>query len=59
MATALQGKLPIIAVGGIMSGSDAADKIQAGAELVQIYSGFIYRGPELIKESLESIAAID
>lgn len=56
LAQALQGKLPIIGVGGIMSGQDAADKIAAGASLVQIYSGFIYRGPKLIKQCVESIA---
>ncbi len=43
---------PIIAAGGILSGADAAGKIDAGADLVQIYSGFIYRGPELIREAI-------
>jgi dihydroorotate dehydrogenase len=56
LAIALDGKLPIIGVGGIMNGQDAADKIQAGAELVQIYSGFIYRGAELIEETVEATA---
>lgn len=42
--------IPIIAVGGIMNGSDALEKIQAGANLVQVYSGLVYRGPQLIKE---------
>ena len=51
----LQGALPIIGVGGILSGADAAEKISAGASLVQIYSGLIYRGPELISESCDSI----
>src|SRR5574340_830018 len=51
----LQGALPIIGVGGIMSGADAVEKINAGASLVQIYSGLIYRGPELITESCASI----
>lgn len=46
----LQGALPIIGVGGIMSGADAKAKFDAGAKLVQIYSGFIYRGPGLIGE---------
>ncbi len=45
------GKLPIIGVGGIMQGSDAVAKIAAGADLVQVYSGFIYRGPQLIKDA--------
>ena len=48
LATALAGELPIIGVGGIMSGADAAEKIRAGARLVQFYSGFIYRGPDLV-----------
>jgi dihydroorotate dehydrogenase len=44
-----KGKLPIIGVGGIMSGKDAKDMMDAGASLVEIYSGFIYEGPALIK----------
>ncbi len=43
------GKMPIIGVGGIHSAKDAIDKIKAGADLVQIYTGFIYEGPSLIK----------
>jgi len=57
LAAALNGKLPIIGVGGILSGADAVEKIQAGAVLVQIYSGMVYRGPDLVAEvagSLES-----
>ncbi|WP_338562653.1 quinone-dependent dihydroorotate dehydrogenase [Erwinia sp. E_sp_B04_7] len=46
----LQGKLPIIGVGGIDSLVSAREKVAAGASLVQIYSGFIYKGPPLIKE---------
>jgi dihydroorotate dehydrogenase len=42
--------IPIIGVGGILSGADALEKISAGASLVQIYSGLIYRGPNLIAE---------
>lgn len=49
------GKLPIIGVGGITSGEDAWAKICAGASAVQIYSGFIYRGPELVTECLDVI----
>lgn len=45
-----EGKIPIIAVGGIFSAQDAYEKIQAGASLVQIYTGFIYEGPSLIKK---------
>ena len=48
-------KLPIIAVGGILSGADAAAKIAAGASLVQLYTGFIYRGPELIREAVKAL----
>jgi dihydroorotate dehydrogenase len=40
---------PIIGVGGIMSGADAIEKLQAGADLIQLYTGFIYEGPALIK----------
>ena len=45
----LNGKVPIIGVGGIMSTEDALEKLEAGASLVQIYTGFIYEGPGLIK----------
>ncbi len=51
----LKGRLPIIGVGGILSGSDAAEKIAAGASLVQLYSGLIYRGPALVKECVQAI----
>ena len=51
----LQGALPIIGVGGILSGADAAGKIHAGAALVQIYSGLIYRGTVLIGECCAAI----
>jgi dihydroorotate dehydrogenase len=47
--------LPIIAVGGIMSAKDAKRKLELGANLLQIYTGFIYRGPDLIREILESL----
>ncbi|MGK2913041.1 MAG: quinone-dependent dihydroorotate dehydrogenase [Porticoccaceae bacterium] len=55
LAKALDGALPIIGVGGIMSGEDAAEKIAAGASLVQIYTGFIYRGPRLVGEAVDAI----
>ncbi|MGH8145477.1 MAG: quinone-dependent dihydroorotate dehydrogenase [Rhodanobacteraceae bacterium] len=55
MAERLEGKIPLIGVGGVMTGSDAADKITAGAKLVQIYSGLIYRGPWLLTECVEEI----
>jgi len=52
-----EGKIPIIAVGGIHSAQDALDKIAAGASLVQLYTGFIYEGPKLIKEINQAILA--
>ena len=47
LAKRLEGKIPIIGVGGIYSADDAKEKLDAGASLVQIYSGLIYRGPRL------------
>jgi dihydroorotate dehydrogenase len=44
-----EGKIPMIAVGGIHSAQDALDKLDAGATLVQLYTGFIYEGPALVK----------
>ncbi|PCK02238.1 MAG: dihydroorotate dehydrogenase (quinone) [Alteromonadaceae bacterium] len=58
LSEALKGQIPIIGVGGIMSAADAEEKIEAGASLVQIYSGFIYEGPSLIKEAAEAISAL-
>ena len=55
LAAELQGALPIIGVGGILSGADAAEKIEAGAALVQLYSGLIYRGPALVGEACAAI----
>ena len=43
-------KLPIIGVGGIMNSKDALDKIEAGADLIQLYTGFIYEGPSIVKK---------
>ena len=51
----LQGAVPIIGVGGILSGSDAVEKIAAGADLVQVYSGLIYKGPKLVHEVCSSL----
>ena len=51
----LQGRIPLIGVGGILDGSDAAEKIEAGASLVQIYTGLIYRGPHLVSECVNEI----
>ena len=58
LATQLRGEIPIIGVGGIMDGADAAEKIRAGASLVQIYSGFIYAGPKLIADSVNAIKGV-
>ena len=55
MRARLGAPMPIIGVGGILEGSDAAEKLDAGANLVQIYSGMIYRGPHLIGECVEEI----
>lgn len=54
----LGDRIPVIGVGGILEGEDAVDKFRAGAQLVQVYSGFIYRGPELIGECARSIAKV-
>ena len=51
----LGNDLPIIGVGGILSGQDAQEKVSAGASLVQIYSGLIYRGPDLVSECISAL----
>ncbi|MEO7066821.1 MAG: quinone-dependent dihydroorotate dehydrogenase [Rhodanobacter sp.] len=51
----LQGRIPLIGVGGILDGSDAVEKLDAGAALVQIYTGLIYRGPHLVNECVDEI----
>lgn len=53
----LGAQVPLIAVGGIDSGEDAVAALQAGADLIQIYSGLIYRGPALVTEILAAVAA--
>ena len=50
-----QGKLPIVGVGGIMSAQDACEKLDAGAVLVQLYTGMIYAGPGMVKEVLNGL----
>ncbi|AZQ84648.1 quinone-dependent dihydroorotate dehydrogenase [Colwellia sp. Arc7-635] len=55
LAKALDNKLPIIGVGGIACGADAEEKMAAGAKLVQVYTGFIYQGPQLIKDIVQSL----
>ncbi|MDK4528053.1 quinone-dependent dihydroorotate dehydrogenase [Kingella kingae] len=57
LAQELASKVPIIGAGGVLSGKDAAEKIQLGATAVQIYSGIVYRGPELVKECLTAVQA--
>lgn len=56
LARALNGKLPIIGVGGVSGANHAREKLDAGASLVQIYSGMIYRGPGLAAEIVQELA---
>jgi dihydroorotate dehydrogenase len=56
LSNQLAGELPIIGVGGIMGGADAIEKIEAGASLVQVYSGLIYHGPSLVREVAKALA---
>jgi dihydroorotate dehydrogenase len=58
LRTALGPRFPIIGVGGILSADDAVSKIRAGADVVQIYTGLIYRGPALVSEAAQAIAAL-
>ena len=53
----LGNALPIIGVGGVMSADDAVSKIKAGADVVQIYTGLIYKGPDLVKAAAKAIKA--
>ena len=53
-----RGEIPIIGVGGILNGSDAREKMTAGASLLQLYTGLIYRGPTLIRECTSACASI-
>ncbi len=54
--SALGGRVPLIGVGGIMSEEDTREKIDAGADLVQLYTGFVYRGPGLIRDAVHAFA---
>lgn len=56
-SSALAGRIPLVGVGGIVTGEDAVTKIQAGARLVQIYSGLIFRGPSLVSEIQHALLA--
>jgi dihydroorotate dehydrogenase len=51
----LKGRIPLIGVGGILTGADAKAKIEAGASLVQVYTGFIYRGPDVIADARRAL----
>jgi len=55
LSEALAGQLPIIAVGGIMKAADAIEKISAGASLIQLYSGLIYQGPQLVTQCARAL----
>ena len=55
LRTALGKDFPIIGVGGVMSAADAVSKIEAGADVVQIYTGLIYKGPDLVKQAALAI----
>jgi dihydroorotate dehydrogenase len=50
-----EGKIPIIASGGIFTGLDAKEKMDAGAALVQVWTGFIYEGPSIVKRICKSL----
>ncbi len=56
LRAALPDEIALIGVGGISCGQDAVDKLKLGAELVQFYTGMVYRGPELVAECLQAIA---
>ena len=58
LRTALGPAFPIIGVGGILDAADAVSKVQAGADVVQIYTGLIYRGPQLVKDAALAIQAL-
>jgi len=58
LAAELQGALPIIGVGGVLKGEDAAEKLRAGASLVQVYSGLVYRGPKLVGECCKAMSGV-
>ena len=55
LAAKLAGAIPVIGVGGIMNGTDAAQRIAAGASLVQLYTGLVYAGPELVGDCVDAI----
>jgi dihydroorotate dehydrogenase len=58
LARHLQGRVPVIGVGGIMGGVDAVERMSAGASLVQLYTGLVYAGPALIYDCVQALGAI-
>jgi dihydroorotate dehydrogenase len=58
LRAALGKDFPIVGVGGIMSAQDAVSKVEAGADVVQVYTGLIYRGPDLVSEAAQAIKAL-
>jgi dihydroorotate dehydrogenase len=53
----LKNEVPLVGAGGILSGADAAEKMRAGASLVQLYTGLVYRGPQLVGECASACRA--
>ena len=54
-AITTRSRLPVIASGGIFDAADAREKLEAGAQLLQVYTGYIYRGPRLLREIVEGL----
>lgn len=57
IAQRVEGRVPLVAAGGVMGGQDARRKRDAGADLVQLYTGLVYRGPGLLREVAEALRA--
>ena len=55
LCSKLQNKIPVIASGGIFSGEDAKEKFEAGASLIQVWTGFIYEGPAIVKNICKAL----
>lgn len=58
LSTELGAGVPVIGAGGIMSGADALEKLEAGASLVQLYTGLVYHGPALVHDILQNITRV-
>ena len=54
----IEGRLPIIGVGGVSSGEDALEKVKAGASLVQVYTALAYQGPPLVRKIKTDLAEL-